>query len=160
MNNPSFWNDKDNSEVLIKELSSLKNIITPIEECQKEIKDNIDIVNLLLQEEDNDLYNIVLENYQKIESNVEHLKLMTYLNGQYDKENCLLEIHAGAGGTESCDWANMLYRMYTRYLHKEGYEVTELDSQPGEEVGIKSVLISIKGPYAYGYLKHEKVSIV
>lgn len=156
MNNPSFWNDKDNSEVLIKELSNLKNIITPIEECQKEIKDNIDIVNLLLQEEDNDLYNIVLENYQKIESNVEHLKLMTYLNGQYDKENCLLEIHAGAGGTESCDWANMLYRMYTRYLHKEGYEVTELDSQPGEEVEIKSVLISIKGPYAYGYLKHEK----
>ena len=156
MNNPSFWNNKDNSEVLIKELSNLKNIITPIEECQKEIKDNIDIVNLLLQEEDEDLYNIVLESYQKIESNVEHLKLMTYLNGQYDKENCLLEIHAGAGGTESCDWANMLYRMYTRYLHKEGYEVTELDSQPGEEVGIKSVLISIKGPYAYGYLKHEK----
>ena len=156
MNNPSFWNDKDNSEVLIKELSNLKNIITPIEECQKEIKDNIDIVNLLLQEEDNDLYNIVLENYQKIESNVEHLKLMTYLNGQYDKENCLLEIHAGAGGTESCDWANMLYRMYTRWCEKHGYKYEIVDEQKGEEAGIKSVSMIIYGTNIFGYLKNEK----
>ncbi len=156
MNQSTFWDNKDESEKLIKELSSLKNIITPINECQKEIEENIEILKLLLLEEDEDLYNITKDNYQKLENNVEHLKLMTYLNGQYDKENCFLEIHAGAGGTESCDWANMLYRMYTRYLHKEGYEVTKLDEQPGEEVGIKSVLINVKGPYAYGYLKHEK----
>ena len=84
------------------------------------------------------------------------MSLETYLSGEYDKSNCILEIHSGAGGTESCDWANMLYRMYTRYLLKNNYKFEELDKQLGEEVGIKSVMLKVIGKNAYGYLKHEK----
>ena len=87
---------------------------------------------------------------------LEDLKVQTYLSGEYDSNNCILEIHSGAGGTESCDWANMLYRMYTRYLTKNNYKIEELDKQLGEEVGIKSVMIKVTGLNAYGYLKHEK----
>ena len=82
--------------------------------------------------------------------------MLLLLNGPYDKNDCILEIHPGAGGTESCDWASMLYRMYTRWCEKKGYKVTVLDYQDGDEAGIKSVSIMIKGPYAYGYLKNEK----
>ena len=87
---------------------------------------------------------------------IEELNLQTYLSGEYDSNNCILEIHSGAGGTESCDWANMLYRMYTRYLLKNNYKIEELDKQLGEEVGIKSVVIKVSGKNAYGYLKNEK----
>lgn len=87
---------------------------------------------------------------------MEELKLQTYLSGDYDANNCILEIHSGAGGTEACDWANMLYRMYQRYLEKHNYKVEELDRQPGDEVGIKSVCLRVIGQNAYGYLKHEK----
>jgi peptide chain release factor 2 len=86
---------------------------------------------------------------------LEELKIETYLSGKYDKNNCILEIHSGAGGTESCDWAEMLYRMYTRYLQKNNYNFTVLDSQEGEEVGLKSISILVKGTNAYGYLKNE-----
>lgn len=87
---------------------------------------------------------------------VDKFRIETYLSGEYDKNDCLLEIHSGAGGTEACDWAQMLYRMYTRYLTKNGYKYEEIDHQPGEEVGIKSILLSIKGVNAYGYLKGER----
>ena len=91
-----------------------------------------------------------------IKEKLEELNLILLLNGPYDKNNCILEIHPGAGGTESCDWANMLYRMYLRYCEKKNYKVTVLDYQEGEEAGIKSVSIMIRGDYAYGYLKNEK----
>ena len=87
---------------------------------------------------------------------IETLKLLLLLNGPYDKNDCILEIHPGAGGTESCDWANMLYRMYTRWCEKKGYKMIVLDYQSGDEAGLKSVSVMIKGPYAYGYLKNEK----
>ncbi len=111
---------------------------------------------MLLTESDQDLESQLQEDYQKLVTKVEELNIKTYLSGKYDNNNCLIEIHAGAGGTESCDWANMLYRMYQRYLKKNNYQVTELDKQLGDEVGIKSVMFQVSGPYAYGYLKHEK----
>ena len=100
-----------------------------------------------------DLIEEELKNYQQ---QLEELKIETYLSGEYDSNNCILEIHAGAGGTESCDWANMLYRMYTRYLTKKGYRIELIDKQNGDEVGLKSIMLKISGNKAYGYLKNEK----
>ena len=91
-----------------------------------------------------------------ITKKVEELNILVYLNGPYDKNDCILEIHPGAGGTESCDWASMLYRMYLRWCEKKKYKVTLLDYQDGDEAGIKNVAIMIKGTFAYGYLKNEK----
>lgn len=110
----------------------------------------------MLISEDDELLSILEEEYNQILPQLEELKLSTYLSGEYDKNNCILEIHAGAGGTESCDWTNMLYRMYTRYLTKHNYKIEELDKQPGEEVGLKSVMLKVDGYNAYGYLKGEK----
>ena len=110
---------------------------------------------LLLTDHDLEMLNLLEQEAKEINDQLEQLKLQTYLSGPYDQNDCILEIHAGAGGTESCDWANMLYRMYTRYCKKEGYELTELDRQD-EDAGIKSVLLLIKGTNAYGYLKNEK----
>lgn len=106
--------------------------------------------------EDDELYTLLEEEYGLLLEKIEELNLQTYLSGEYDSNNCILEIHSGAGGTESCDWANMLYRMYTRYLLKNNYKIEELDKQLGEEVGIKSVVIKVSGKNAYGYLKNEK----
>lgn len=118
----------------------------------KKINDNIDI---LKEEVDVELIDILITEYKELECDVEKLRIETYLSHEYDKNNCILEIHSGAGGTESCDWVAMLYRMYTRYLVKNGYSYQEIDKQEGEEVGLKSVMILIKGRCAYGYLKGE-----
>ena len=101
------------------------------------------------------MLSVINDEYVDIRKNVDRLRVDTYLSGEFDKNDCFLEIHAGAGGTEACDWANMLYRMYTRYLTKNNYKYTEIDKQLGEEVGIKSVMIEINGKNAYGYLKGE-----
>ena len=118
----------------------------------KKINDNIDI---LKEEVDIELIDILITEYKELECDVEKLRIETYLSHEYDKNNCILEIHSGAGGTESCDWVAMLYRMYTRYLVKNGYSYQEIDKQEGEEVGLKSVMILIKGRCAYGYFKGE-----
>ena len=111
----------------------------------------------LLEEESVDSLKEEIEfNTKKLIKEVEELNLLVLLNGPYDKNNCILDIHPGAGGTESCDWANMLYRMYLRYCEKKNYKITILDYQDGEEAGIKSVSILVKGLNAYGYLKNEK----
>ena len=101
------------------------------------------------------MFDLISEEYSELESSVSMLRTETYLSGEFDKNDCFLEIHAGAGGTEACDWADMLYRMYTRYLSKNGYKYTELDKQFGEEVGIKSVMVEVSKESAYGYLKGE-----
>lgn len=153
MNKSDFWNDRKYSEQIINESNNIKNTINKVEDITNKINNNISLLDddideeilLLLNDEYNDLFN-----------ELEELKTDTYLSGEYDKNNCTLEIHAGAGGTESCDWANMLARMYTRYCEKNNYTITELSHQPGEEVGIKSILFQIKGNNAYGYLKGER----
>ena len=114
------------------------------------------MLSLLEQEEDEDLFQEVTKNIEELTKETEELNILLLLNGPYDKNDCILEIHPGAGGTESCDWANMLYRMYLRWCEKKNYKVTLLDYQAGEEAGIKSVSILIKGLNAYGYLKNEK----
>ena len=156
MNSPTFWNNKQESDKVINEISNLKNIINPIIDLEDKINNNLETLSLLEDSKDEELKSLIEEELSSFEQKIESLKIQTYLNGEYDSNNCFLEIHAGAGGTESCDWANMLYRMYTRYLKNNGYKVEELDVGKGEEVGIKSVLIYVKGLNAYGYLKGEK----
>ncbi len=153
MNKPDFWNDRKYSEQVINESNNLKNTINTVETLTNKITNNLSLLEDTLDEEITLLLN---EEYNDILKEVEDLKITTYLSGEYDKYNCTLEIHAGAGGTESCDWANMLARMYTRYCEKNNYTITELSRQPGEEVGIKSILFQIKGPNAYGYFKGER----
>ena len=153
MNKPDFWNDRKYSEQVINESNNLKNTINTIETLTNKITNNL---NLLEDTIDDEITLLLNEEYNDILKEVEELKITTYLSGEYDKYNCTLEIHAGAGGTESCDWANMLARMYTRYCEKNNYTITELSRQPGEEVGIKSILFQIKGPNAYGYFKGER----
>ena len=134
----------------------MKEIISKVETLKKEIEDNLEILNLLEIEEDESLLSEVNKNTEELSNRVEELNILLMLNGPYDKNDCILEIHPGAGGTESCDWASMLYRMYLRWCEKKKYKVTLLDYQDGEEAGIKSVSIMIKGQNAYGYLKNEK----
>ena len=114
------------------------------------------MLNLLLQEDDKEVLEEICSNIDDINKKVEELNILLLLNGPYDKNDCILEIHPGAGGTESCDWANMLYRMYLRWCEKKKYKITLLDYQDGDEAGIKSVSIMVKGTNAYGYLKNEK----
>lgn len=155
MENSNFWEDKDQSNFVITELSSLREIIDPILKLEKNISNNLETLELLEQEED-ELVPMIEKEYLQDKRQLEQLQIQTFLSGEYDNNNCILEIHSGAGGTEACDWANMLYRMYTRYLTKNHYKIEELNRQNGEEVGIKSVMIRIVGKNAYGYLKHEK----
>ena len=155
MNDPDFWNDKEKADDVIKEASTLKTTIEKITKLKTNIETNVETIEILNNDLDTELLDLLEQDLIKLNNELEELKIETYLSGKYDKNNCILEIHSGAGGTESCDWAEMLYRMYTRYLQKTGYNFTVLDSQEGEEVGLKSISILVKGTNAYGYLKNE-----
>ena len=151
---PNFWNDRIKAEEIIKKLNDIKEEISRVEDLQEEIKSTKEMLELA--SEDESLYEELVQTVNGISSKVEKLNLLVMLNGPYDKNDCVLEIHPGAGGTESCDWASMLYRMYTRWCEKKNYKVEVLDYQDGDEAGIKSVSLLIKGKNAYGYLKNEK----
>lgn len=151
----SFWDDRDISEKLVSELKYNKGIIQKINDLNSRISSNKDMLNDIT-DSDIELIDLISDDYKDISMLMDKATLDTYLSGEYDNLNAIMEIHAGAGGTESCDWALMLYRMYTRYANKCGYSISELDKQDGEEAGIKSILFQINGPLAYGYLKNEK----
>ena len=156
MASPSFWDDKEKADLTLKDISDLKNLTQDIQKLRDSNRNNLEIVELLLVEKDDTLLHNLEEEVILEVKELEKLSILLLLNGPYDKNNCTFEIHSGAGGTEACDWANMLYRMYLRYFERKGFKVTILDEQPGDEVGIKSVTIEVKGNYAYGYLKCEK----
>lgn len=151
----SFWNNREEADRLVVELKNLKSMIERVNSLTSRVSDNLDVVNTS-NENDTDILSLVEDELLELSSDIDKLELETYLNHEYDNCNAIMEIHAGAGGTESCDWARMLYRMYSRYAQNEGYNLVELDRQDGEEAGIKSVMFQINGPLAYGYLKGEK----
>lgn len=155
MRSSSFWNDKDRANEVIKKANELKGIVVPVIDLEKHISNNLEMLEMV-DASDLELLKVIEEEYCADSNKLEELELQTYLSGEYDKNNCIMEIHSGAGGTEACDWANMLYRMYNRYLLKKGYRLEEIDKQLGEEVGIKSVMFKVEGLNAYGYLKGEK----
>ena len=133
----------------------MKSITQDIKRVKESNINSIEMLELISSEDMSLISDIEKEALSEKEE-LESLSLLLLLNGEYDKNNCTLEIHSGAGGTEACDWANMLYRMYTRYLEKKNYKYTVLDYQEGDEVGIKSVTLKVEGLNAYGYLKSEK----
>ena len=156
MLNPHFWDDKEKADLTLKDIQELKNLTQDIKKLKEDTENNLELIELLLVEKDDELLQNLELDIKNETKQLEKLSVLLLLNGPYDKNNCTLEIHSGAGGTEACDWANMLYRMYLRYCEKKGYKIEVLDYQEGEEVGIKSVTIEIKGLNAYGYLKGEK----
>jgi peptide chain release factor 2 len=156
MQDVNFWNDKEEADTIIQEMSELKNVTSGIKERRDKNQEEAELLELLTLEEDTNLEHELEQEVKEEEKQLEKLSILLLLNGPYDKNNCILEVHSGAGGTEACDWAMMLYRMYLRYCEKKGYKTTVIDYQEGEEVGIKSASIKIEGTYAYGYLKNEK----
>lgn len=156
INSPTFWQDKNNSEEVMNKYNSIKSRPFKVERLKKMIDDNIDIINLLKQEEDSDLKESIISDIKLIEEELNDVQLELLLSDQYDSCDCILDIHPGAGGTESCDWASMLYRMYLRWCEKHDKKVEVIDYQLGEEAGIKSASIIIRGFNSYGYLKNEK----
>lgn len=156
MNDVSFWDDKESADIVISKMTELRQIVEPIRMMKENILSNLEIINGLEDDYDQEIFELMENEYDILSKDLDIYELRTFLDGEYDKNNCLLEIHAGAGGTESCDWVSMLSRMYFRYCKKNGYDIKEIDNQPGEEVGYKSIVYLIKGNFAYGYLKHEK----
>ncbi len=152
MKQENFWSNIEIANELNKELVSLKKIVEQLEKTKKSLTDNLELINIC---EENELRFMEKEiNEQK--SIIEQLEMNTLLNGNFDQLNCYLEIHPGAGGTESCDWASMLLRMYERFCEKNNYSYEVIDEQKGEEAGIKSAILLVKGDFAYGYFKVEK----
>jgi len=155
LSDQDIWNRPEEANKYTQELASLKKDISEYDNLLSNINNNIELLQLLeIEPDDNELKNIENE-LVNIKSKADEFQIKSLLNGEYDYGNCYLEIHPGAGGTESCDWASMLLRMYTMFFDKFGFKYNILDQQPGEEAGIKSVMILVEGMYAYGYLKSE-----
>ena len=151
-----FWNDSKESGKVLAKIKSLKDIVSNYSKIYDEVINLIEMTDLVMADFDEDLKKEILNNTKLASDKVEKLELQTFLSGKYDKNNAIVTIHPGAGGTESQDWAEMLYRMYTRWATKNEYEVKELDYLEGEEAGIKSVTFEVIGQNAYGYMKSEK----
>ena len=154
MNN-DFWNDTENSSKVLKQINGLKTKLEGFKKVKTELNNIAEMSELLKVEPDEEMVKEVVKSTSIIEKEIEKLEITTLLSGKYDINNAILTIHPGAGGTEAQDWAEMLYRMYTRWANANGYEVKELDYLEGEEAGLKSVTFSVNGEYAYGYLKGE-----
>ncbi len=152
MNEPNFWDDSNKATSIIDEANNLKKIVERIKNLKNKIESNLE----LLSSNDDEIIDLVTSEVDDIKKELDDLEIFVLLNGPYDKYNAVLEIHPGAGGTESCDWANMLFRMYTRWCEKHNYKYEIVDEQKGEEAGIKSVSMIIYGTNIYGYLKNEK----
>ena len=151
-----FWKDNKNSSKILSQIKHLKNKVSGFRETEKEIKNLQELTELVILEPDEELVKEIIKNTKKLEKDIEKLEISNLLSGKYDLNNAIITIHPGAGGTESQDWAEMLYRMYTRWANKNNYEIKELDYLDGEEAGLKSVTFEIIGENAYGYLKSEK----
>ncbi len=150
-----FWNDLDRSQKVQKRMKQLQQKYEKYEKLQSTWEDLMTICEMALEENDDSMLGELETDYAKLESELEAMRLSTLLSGEYDANNVILSIHPGAGGTEAQDWAQMLYRMYTRWAERHGFTYTLMDWQDGEEAGIKSATIKIEGENAYGYLKSE-----
>jgi peptide chain release factor 2 len=153
---PGFWADPETARVSVQEIKTLKNWLTPYENLEYRLRGALEMAELLEAEPDDALQAELVGEADEVETATQAYELQAMLQGPEDARDALLTIHPGAGGTESQDWAEMLMRMYVRWAERHGFEVSVLDLLPGEEAGIKSVSIEIRGQYAYGYLKAEK----
>ena len=152
---PGFWDDVENSQKVMKELNNLKSIVETVASLEESYDDIVTMIEMGYEEEDESIVEDIKSEYDSFVEQYESLRMETLLSGEYDRYGAILSLHAGAGGTESCDWVSMLTRMYQRYADKKGYKVEVLDYLDGEEAGIKSITMQITGENAYGYLKSE-----
>ena len=153
---PNFWDSKKDSEATISQLNDLKNKIEKKKNLNNKIESNLEYLDSIKTVIDLEIKKLLEEDVEVIKKQLESLEIETLLNKPYDSCNAILEIHSGAGGTEACDWAEMLYRMYQRWCEKKEYKIEVTDMQQGDEAGIKSLTAIVKGINAYGYLKNEK----
>ena len=151
----NFWNDSKNSSKILTQIKTIKNKTTEYKRLENEITNLQELTELVEMEPDEEMAKDILKNTNKLQKEIEKFEFTTFFSGKYDSNNAIITIHPGAGGTESQDWAEMLYRMYSRWANKTGYEVKELDYLEGEEAGLKSVTFEIIGENAYGYMKSE-----
>ena len=152
---PSFWDDQESSGKVLRELKKSKDTIETYEKLCRDIEDTITLCEMGIEEGDESLIPEVLGEESRIREKAESMRIETLLSGKYDKNDAILSLHPGAGGTEAQDWALMLYRMYTRWAEKHGFTVKLVDWLDGDEAGIKSATILVEGENAYGYLKSE-----
>ena len=156
MEEPGFWDDPDTSNQKMKELKNLKDTCQTYWDMYTQYDDILTMIELAYDENDESLIPEIREMLDSFETNFDDMRVKTLLSEEYDSENAILKLNAGAGGTESCDWCSMLYRMYTRWAEHKGFTVEVLDYLDGDEAGIKSVTFQVNGLNAYGYLKSEK----
>lgn len=156
MEAPDFWDNPEKSQQSMKELKGLKDTLEGFDSLKSEYEDVETLLEMGYEEEDESLIPEIEEAFHLFIQHYEELRISTLLSEEYDGDNAILTLHAGAGGTESCDWSSMLCRMYQRWAEKKGFQVTMLDYLDGEEAGLKSVTLEISGQNAYGYLKSER----
>ncbi|MEG0265509.1 MAG: peptide chain release factor 2 [Erysipelotrichaceae bacterium] len=152
----TFWNDANNAQNILKQLNAMKDIVDLYDELNKILLSLQEMNAFLKDDYDEEMFGLAQEEYETMEKTFSDFEIKMLLSHEYDHSNVIMELHSGAGGTESCDWVDMLYRMYSRYAANKGYKVSVLDYLAGEEVGIKSVTMLIEGDMAYGFLKAEK----
>ena len=150
-----FWNDSNNSTKILSQIKSIKSKTSEFQRIKSELMNLEELTELVQIEPDEEIVKEILKNTSILQKDIEKIEIKTFLSGKYDSNNAIVTIHPGAGGTESQDWAEMLYRMYTRWGVRNEYEVKELDYLEGEEAGLKSVTFEIIGENAYGYMKSE-----
>ena len=156
MEEPDFWLDPEKSTRIVQEMKNLKNSVESIENLETQYEEIQILLEMGYEENDATVIPEIEDALKKFQEELEELRISTLLTGEYDRNNAILTLHAGAGGTESCDWASMLYRMYCRWAERHGFSVEVLDYLDGDEAGIKSVTIQVNGENAYGYLQSEK----
>ena len=152
----NFWNDSKNSSKILTQIKNIKNKTVEYKKIKNEIINLQELSELVQLEPDEEIATDILKNSNKLQKEVEKFEISTFLSGKYDQNNAIITIHPGAGGTESQDWAEMLYRMYQRYCSTKDFKIEVLDYLDGDVAGIKSVTFLVKGKYAYGHLKAEK----
>ena len=153
---PGFWDNPEVSQKIVQEAGSYKNTLDEFDTMQGAYDDALVMLEMAEEENDESLIPEIREQIDIFKELYEKLRISTLLSGEFDHKNAILTLHAGAGGTEACDWTGMLYRMYTRWAERRGFKVEVLDYQDGDEAGVKGVTIQINGENAYGYLKSEK----
>lgn len=151
-----FWNDPENAQKIMKEKKSLEDKLAELDRYRSTLEDLELMIDMAEEGEDDALASEAEETFVRLEGDLEQLRLRTLLNGKYDKNNAIISVHAGSGGTDAQDWAEMLFRMYTRWCEKKGYKARLIDMQDDTEGGIKSATLLVEGENAYGYLKNEK----
>ncbi len=151
---PDFWDDKEKAQSTVQSLSASKNTLEPYAKLESSVQDFSTLAELAA--EDESMLAEADAAWKSLEGELDRLELVSFLSGRFDRNNCFFFIHAGAGGTESCDWANILLRMYRRWFERRGFKDEIVDMQPGDEAGIKSVTLKVEGEFAYGYLKAER----